>query len=73
MWNEGNIFISIHPRIIYFRMWPFGGATYQEVEETEAGSGALMSNLCLISHYIHDVEKLAVPGSSPCLLRQFDN
>ena len=54
-------------------MWPFGGATYQEVEETEAGSGALMSNLCLISHYIHDVEKLAVPGSSPCLLRQFDN
>ena len=33
-------------------------------EKAEAGGGALMDNLCLISHRWYDVEKLTVPGSS---------
>ena len=30
----------------------------------QRGSGALMNIICLISHRLSDVEKLAVPGSS---------
>ena len=40
----------------------FGGAAYERGEETEADRGALMSNLCLISHRSYNVEKLTVPG-----------
>ena len=65
VWNENSISIPIYPGIIYFWIWLlFGGATYQGGEETEGGSGALMSNLCLISHLWYDVEKLTLPGSS---------
>ena len=64
IWNECSISISIHPGIIYFWIWLFGGATYQEGEEEEVDSGALMSNLCLISYRWYDVEKLAVRDSS---------
>ena len=39
-------------------------ATYQGGEGAETGSGALMSNLCLIRHRWYDAKKLTVPDSS---------
>ena len=37
IWSENSICIPMHPGIIYFRMWLFGGAAYQGEEEAEAG------------------------------------
>ena len=64
IWNENSISIPMHPGIIYFWIRLFGGATYQGVKKVEAGSGALMGNVCLKSHRWYDVEKLAIPSSS---------
>ena len=61
IWSENSISIPIHYGIIYLWIWLLGGATYQGGKETEEGKGALMSNLCLISHRWYDVEKFAVP------------
>ena len=60
--SENSISIPIHPEMIYFWIWLFGGAACQGIGR--GGEWALMSNLCLISHRWHDVEKLTVPGSS---------
>ena len=64
IWNENRLSVSIHPGIICFWIWLFGGATYQGEEKAETRSAALISNLCLISQRRYDVDKLKVPGGS---------
>ena len=66
VWTEKSISIPIYPGIIYFWIWLFDGVTYQGGGRDRArnGEGALMSNLCLISHRCYDVDKLTVPGCS---------
>ena len=36
IWSENRIFVLIHSGIVYFWIWLFGGAKYQEGEEAEA-------------------------------------
>ena len=63
--SEDSISIPIHPGLIYFWIWLFGGTANQGGEEAESGEGkAVMSNLCLISHRWYDVEKFTVSGNS---------
>ena len=66
VWSENSISIPIYPGIICFWTWLFDGVTYQGGGRDRArnGEGALMSNLCLISHRRYDVDKLKVPGCS---------
>ena len=42
LWSENRISIPIHPRIIYYWRWLFGGDAYQGWKEAEAGREALM-------------------------------
>ena len=49
----------------FFEYGCLAGKSSQGGEEAEAGrEEALISNICLTSHHLYDVEKLTVPGSS---------
>ena len=63
--SENSISIPIHPGIICFWIWLFGGAGFQEVKRERRGGGrALMNSIYLKNHRWYDVEKLTVIGNS---------
>ena len=40
IWSENSISIPVHPGIIYFWIWLFGGAAYQREKEAKAERGS---------------------------------
>ena len=63
IWSERSISIPIHPGITYLNVAVCWGCIWRR-GRGRGGKGALMSNLCLISHRWYDAEKHTVPGSS---------